>query len=135
LARIEGKKQKSEANSQTPGRPPFYDKYKDYNLIMWQKTTGVMMNRRAKEPRADMPPTKKLRYGELGALEHWRRGLVGAVQDWAVDVLLRFTPSRRHGRRAAVLTAPVPKRYKMHKDIDSEIRGALLVMMFVIYFY
>ena len=41
----------------------------------------------------------------------------------AVDVPLRFTPSRRHGRRAAVLTAPVPKRYKMHKDIDSEIRG------------
>jgi len=46
----------------------------------------------------------------------------------------------RHGGTAgvlgaAVLTAPVPKRYKMHKDIDSEIRGALLVMMFVIYFY
>jgi len=41
----------------------------------------------------------------------------------AVDVPLRFTPSRRHGRRAAVLTAPVPKRYKMHKDIDSEISG------------
>ena len=41
----------------------------------------------------------------------------------AVDVPLRFKPSRRHGRRAAVLTAPVPKRYKMHKDIDSEIRG------------
>ena len=40
----------------------------------------------------------------------------------AVDVPLRFTPSRSHGRRAAVLTAPVPKRYKMHKDIDSEIR-------------
>jgi len=38
------------------------------------------------------------------------------------DVLLRFTP-RRHGRRVAVLTTPVPKRYKMHKDIDSEIRG------------
>jgi hypothetical protein len=83
LSRIEGKNQKSEANSQTPGRPPFYDKYKDYNLIMWQKTTGVMMNRRAKEPRADMPPTQMLRYGERGALEHWRRGLVGAVQDWA----------------------------------------------------
>jgi len=41
----------------------------------------------------------------------------------AVDVPLRFTPPRSHGRRAAVLTAPVPKRYKMHKDIDSEIRG------------
>ena len=40
----------------------------------------------------------------------------------AVDVPLRFTP-RRYGRRAAVLTTPVPKRYKMHKDIDSEIRG------------
>ena len=42
----------------------------------------------------------------------------------AVDVPLRFTP-RRHGRRAAVLTTPVSKRYKMHKvkDIDSEIRG------------
>jgi len=42
----------------------------------------------------------------------------------AVDVPLRFTP-QRHGRRAAVLTTPmaVPKRYKMHKDIDSEIRG------------
>ena len=40
----------------------------------------------------------------------------------AADVPLRFTP-RRHGRRAAVLTTPVPKRYEMHKDIDSEIRG------------
>ena len=47
----------------------------------------------------------------------------GACSMQAVDVPLRFTPSRRHGRRAAVLTAPVPKRYKMHKDIDSEIRG------------
>ena len=40
----------------------------------------------------------------------------------AVDVPLRFTP-RRHGRRVAVLTTPVPKCYKMHKYIDSEIRG------------
>ena len=47
----------------------------------------------------------------------------GACSMQAVDVPLRFTPSQRHGRRAAVLTAPVPKRYKMHKDIDSEIRG------------
>ena len=47
----------------------------------------------------------------------------GACSMQAVDVPLRFTPSRRHGRRAAVLTAPLPKRYKMHKDIDSEIRG------------
>ena len=37
----------------------------------------------------------------------------------AVDVPLRFTP-RRHGRRAAVLTTPVPKRYKMHKDIGED---------------
>ena len=45
----------------------------------------------------------------------------------AVDVPLRFTP-QRHGRRAAVLTTPmaVPKRYKMHKDIDSEITLLLL---------
>jgi len=43
----------------------------------------------------------------------------------AVDVPLRFTPSRRHGRRAAVLTAPVPKRYKMHKDIDTEVQVRL----------
>ena len=83
MARIDGKKQKSEPNSPTRGHPPFHDNYKDYNLIMWQKTTGRIMNRRAKEPRADMPPTQMLRYGERGALEHWRRGLVGAVQDWA----------------------------------------------------
>jgi len=42
----------------------------------------------------------------------------------AVDVPLRFTP-RRHGRRAAELTTPMPKRYKMHKDIDSEIIGGV----------
>ena len=83
MARIEGKKHKSEPNSHTRGHPPFHDNYKDYNLITWQKTTGRIMNRRAKEPRADMPPTQMLRYGEHGALEHWRRGLVGAVQDWA----------------------------------------------------
>ena len=42
----------------------------------------------------------------------------------AVDVPLRFTP-RRHGRRAAEHTTPMPKRYKMHKDIDSEIIGGV----------
>ena len=35
----------------------------------------------------------------------------------AVDVPLRFTPSRRHGRRAAVLTAPVPKRTRCTKTL------------------
>ena len=30
---------------------------------------------------------------------------------------------RRGGRRAAILSAPLPKRYSMHQDIDVEIRG------------
>ena len=30
---------------------------------------------------------------------------------------------RRGGRRAAVVSAPLPKRYRMHRDIDAEIRG------------
>ena len=30
---------------------------------------------------------------------------------------------RRGGRRAAIVSAPLPKRYRMHRDIDAEIRG------------
>ena len=30
---------------------------------------------------------------------------------------------RKGGRRAAVVSAPLPKRYRMHKAIDAEIRG------------
>lgn len=30
---------------------------------------------------------------------------------------------RKGGRRAAVVSAPLPKRYRMHRDIDAEIRG------------
>jgi len=39
-----------------------------------------------------------------------------------VDVPLRFTPRTRQACCCADYTS-VPKRYKMHKDIDSEIRG------------
>jgi len=66
-------------------------------------------------PAADSPPTRRRPASTAGP-----RSVNFSMQ--AVDVPLRFTP-RRHGRRAAVLTTPVPKRYKMHKDIDSEIRG------------
>lgn len=30
---------------------------------------------------------------------------------------------RRGGRRAAIVSAPRPKRYRMHQEVDAEIRG------------
>ena len=63
-------------------RPPHFEKYSQYTPSQWLSTTGEIMGARAKVPKADV--TKPLpRTGENGALQHWRRGLVGCVQDWA----------------------------------------------------
>ena len=71
------KKQKAAA-----ARPPHFDRYSQYDEARWLATTGEIMNRRAVEVQAGVqakaPPD-----GAEGALLHWRRGLVGAVQDWA----------------------------------------------------
>ena len=65
-------------------QPPHYEKYKDYTLVTFRREESKEMIRRAvvpKEQPESAPP--KPRTGELGALEHWRRGLIGAVQSWA----------------------------------------------------
>ena len=66
----------------TEKRPPHFEKYSAYNESQWLSTTGELMNRRAKEPKAGVKAAGP-RDGASGALEHWRRGLVGCVQDWA----------------------------------------------------
>ena len=59
------------------------------------------MNRRAKEPKAAVTAPAP-RDGVNGALAHWRRGLVGCVQDWAdgslenvITLLLRLIKRSR----------------------------------------
>ena len=60
--------------------------YKDYNLVNFMREESKEMWRRSKVPRRvqsgeEQPPWP--RTGSSGALEHWRRGLIGAVQSWA----------------------------------------------------
>ena len=64
------------------GRPPNIEHYIDYDLEAWRRTTGQLMWRRAKPICAGAEAVLP-RNGVDGALHHWRRGLVGAVQDWA----------------------------------------------------
>ena len=66
--------------------PPHYEMYKDYNLVTFQREESKEMCRRSNVPRRlqsgeEQPPLP--RTGSSGALEHWRRGLIGAVQSWA----------------------------------------------------
>ena len=70
---VGAKKQKTET------RPPHFEKYSKYNASQWLSTTGEIMNSRAKEPRAGVKAATP-RDGASGALEHWRRGLVGCMQ-------------------------------------------------------
>ena len=85
VVRLECKRQKT-ATASARERPPFYEKYSGYSAKDWLITTGEIMKRRDAEPRKEVAATP-LRWGEEGALEHWRRGLVGAVQDWAAGSL------------------------------------------------
>ena len=81
----------AEAAEQTSGEhPPHHDKYKDYSLLTFQREEGKEMWRRSVVPKrlgadAERPPQP--RTGASGALLHWRRGLVGAMQSWAVGAL------------------------------------------------
>lgn len=57
--------------------------YASYDLETWRRLEGEMWSRRRK-PLSDKPGRLKMPRGERdGALHHWRRGLVGAVCDWA----------------------------------------------------
>jgi hypothetical protein len=81
------KKQRAEATTApAPATEPAWRSrlYADYQLEMWRQEEGKVYNRR-REPLTDKPsrPAAELRRGEFGPLDHWRRGLVGAVQDWA----------------------------------------------------
>ena len=81
-----GKKQQktvaASSQAREENRPPHYEHYVNYDLSAWRSTTGAIMMRRAVPLSADSEASQP-RYGEDGALLHWRRGLVGAVQDWA----------------------------------------------------
>ena len=61
--------------------------YGDYDTVdTWVKREGEIWNRRRVELVADKParePAKLPRGARDGPLHHWRRGLVGAVRDWA----------------------------------------------------
>ena len=83
LERLQAKKQKVAAAKE---RPPFYEKYSSYSPEVWLSTTGEIMNARAITPKEGVDKPLP-RTGEHGALEHWRRGLVGCVQDWAAGSL------------------------------------------------
>lgn len=70
--------------------PPNHEKYKDYSLVTFMREESKEMWRRQVVPErldsgAAQPPMP--RTGASGALEHWRRGLVGAFQSWAVGSL------------------------------------------------
>ena len=66
--------------------PPHHEMYKDYNLVTFQREESKEMWRRSIVPRrrqsGEEQPSRP-RTGSSGALEHWRRGLIGAVQSWA----------------------------------------------------
>ena len=53
-----------------------------YSLNTWRKLETEVQQRRLLQPRrgVEMPPRRR---GARGPLEHWRRGLVGCLQDWA----------------------------------------------------
>ena len=80
-----GKKRQKTAGAtseEQEGRPPNIEHYIDYDLEAWRRTTGQLMWRRAK-PISAAAEAPLPRNGVDGALFHWRRGLVGALQDWA----------------------------------------------------
>ncbi|KAL1495363.1 hypothetical protein AB1Y20_016732 [Prymnesium parvum] len=63
---------------------PFYDRYKDWDLAQFMTRMGEVMSRRAKLcTEESRPAPRNDGSDDKDALHHWRRGLVGAVQDWA----------------------------------------------------
>ena len=76
--RLSGKKQKISPVT----RPPNFERYEGLSIVQWHRTMGEIMNRRAVLPREGVHRPKPPE-GEEGALNHWRRGLAGAVCDWA----------------------------------------------------
>ena len=67
--------------------PPHFEKYKDYTLGTFRKLESEEMLRRSVVPVRLLHPAqrqpKEPRTGAAGALEHWRRGIIGAIQSWA----------------------------------------------------
>lgn len=56
--------------------------YKDYSLETFRKLEAEDVRRRSVVPERGLQ-RRQPRTGKLGALHHWRRGLIGAVQSWA----------------------------------------------------
>ena len=63
-----------------------YNMYKNYNLATFRQLEAKQMQRRSIIPERGVP-AEALRRGKDGAMDHWRHGLVGAVQAWAVGSL------------------------------------------------
>ena len=81
---LEGKRQKTRAQEQEEWRSRPYAKYS--TVEHWRQEEGRIYNRRRQELSRDAParPAKKKPRGERdGPFNHWRHGLVGAVQYWA----------------------------------------------------
>ena len=62
--------------------PPHYDNYKDYSFATFRMLEARQMQRRSVVPQRGVQAEAPKR-GQNGAMEHWRHGLVGAVQAWA----------------------------------------------------
>ena len=63
-----------------------YNMYKDYTLAKIRELEGRQLQRRSIIPEHGVP-AKAPRRGKDGAMDHWRHGLVGAVQAWAAGSL------------------------------------------------
>ncbi|KAL1516034.1 hypothetical protein AB1Y20_002647 [Prymnesium parvum] len=64
---------------------PYYDRYKDWDHAQFMTRMGESMRRRSVIPSHEVqrPEPRNDACDQKDALLHWRRGLVGAVQDWA----------------------------------------------------
>ena len=56
--------------------------YKEYSLETFRKLEAEEVRRRSVVPERGLQ-RRQPRTGKLGALHHWRRGLIGAIQSWA----------------------------------------------------
>lgn len=83
--RVEGAAQQQEV--ELPKEPPYRSRpYGQWGTVrVWLSYEGEIWNRR-RVPLSDGKPARQpeqMPRGENGPLDHWRRGLVGALQDWA----------------------------------------------------
>ena len=73
------------AQTQTVVDLPHYANYKDYSLATFRALEAKQMQKRSVVPERGVraEELRRGKEGKDGAMEHWRHGLVGAVQAWA----------------------------------------------------